>query len=169
VRVGLRASVMTACPCTQAFSWYSTVLSLADRFGVDVANEVGKHILGHTHSQRGHLEVEIECDHADGLEWIYSAMAAGAHLTHDLLKRSDEHELVERAHQRPQFTEDVVRAVTARLLRASAPMLRSDSEIRVSCRNVESIHSHDVHSAVRGTVADLEAAIAGSMSERHRA
>ncbi len=159
--VGLNASVMTACPCTQAFSWHSTVIALTEVVGVDVANEVGRQLVGYTHSQRGSLEVEIESDDPAGLNWVFDAMAQGAHLTQDLLKRPDEHELVLRAHTRPQFTEDVVRSVATRLL-SVLPQPPTMADIRVSCRNVESIHAHDVHSVVCGPAHELAEVLAAS-------
>jgi GTP cyclohydrolase FolE2 len=157
MRVGLRAAVMTACPCTQAYTWHSTVLALADRFGTDIADAVGEYFVGYTHSQRGNLEADVESDDSAALSWLYAAMESGAQLTYELLKRPDEHELVQRAHGRPQFTEDVARAVAAALLR-SAP-LDPLGDLVVTCRNVESIHAHDVYAVVRGKVGVLAAAL----------
>ncbi len=159
VNVGLGAGVMTACPCTQAFSTYSTVIDMAERYGLDLANELGEQLVTYTHSQRGELAVEAEADGGVSLPELYTAMAAGAHLVFNLLKRPDEHHLVRQAHQRPQFTEDVVRTVAAELVASLSGRLPAERRISVECRNIESIHAHDVHAVVSGTLRELAAAL----------
>jgi GTP cyclohydrolase IV len=109
-KLGLTATIMTACPCTRMYSWYSAVLDLADQVGIELANQIGPKLLTFTHSQRATVQVSI-----DGgpfgmpLSVCYEAICASAHVVHELLKRPDEHHLVRQAHERPQFTEDVVR------------------------------------------------------------
>jgi GTP cyclohydrolase FolE2 len=157
--VALEAAVVTACPCTLAYSSYETVLHLADEFGLEQANAIGGRIRTYTHSQRGILCVRVGMDDDCPLGAAYSAMSRGAHLVHDLLKRPDEHDLVRRAHERPQFTEDVVRNVAAEVVTELGA--HPDRWVSVSCRNLESIHAHDVESVVEGTVGELAGQLRG--------
>ncbi|MGV9836491.1 GTP cyclohydrolase I FolE2 [Nocardia niigatensis] len=156
VRVGVGATVMTACPCTQAWTRYQTIEALLEPLGEAAANEFGFRHPTFTHSQRG-----VVWAHADtgvggvDLNHLFEAIDAGAHLTFELLKRSDEHELVRRAHATPQFTEDVVRDVTAHLIGKYPHLLAPTARVTVLCRNYESIHPHDAVSKVSDTAAAL--------------
>jgi GTP cyclohydrolase-4 len=159
VEVGLTGTIMTACPCTQAYSTYATVLELAGAYGLELANELGSRQLSFTHTQRATVQVMVDVT-PGGLELgdCYRAVCGAAHVVHELLKRPDEHELVRRAHARPQFTEDVARDVAGALLclarqRGVAP----EVGLRVSCTALESIHAHTVTSGVEGTVGQLGA------------
>lgn len=159
-QIGLGADIMTACPCTQAFTRYSTIARLVSSLGVDEANEFGFANPTFTHSQRGRLWLHCgTTDSGVGLEHLYASIDAAAHLTFELLKRPDEHALVRRAHQSPQFTEDVVRDVTAHFVSKNAATLRPQARVEVTCRNVESIHGHDAYSQVSMTVAGIAAAL----------
>ena len=60
-----------------------------------------------------------------------------------LLKREDEKALTEQAYDNPMFVEDVVRAVTERLMRE--PAIRW---FKVQCENFESIHNHSAYALV---------------------
>lgn len=154
--LGLGATIMTACPCTQAFSRYSTIAMLAETVGIEKANEIGFAMPTYTHSQRGELWLRFDTDGGIGLSQAYRAMESGAHLTFELLKRPDEHALVRRAHANPQFTEDVVREVAAQLVIANDGAFTGHSAISVSCRNIESIHGHDAYSEVAACASQIK-------------
>ena len=63
-----------------------------------------------------------------------------------LLKRPDEKYVTEVAFKNPMFVEDVVRAVTQRLLKVS-----EITWFKVACENFESIHNHSAYGQVEWT------------------
>lgn len=96
------------------------------------------------HNQRSAVTVEIRyTDHVwleDLIEWVEECGSAPVFA---LLKREDEKALTEQAYDNPMFVEDVVRAVTQRLLKV--PEI---SWFRVACENFESIHNHSAYAMV---------------------
>ena len=101
------------------------------------------------HNQRSAVKVEIRyTDHIwleDLIEWVEECGSAPVFA---LLKREDEKALTEQAYDNPMFVEDVVRAVTQRLLKVPEV-----TWFRVACENFESIHNHSAYAMVEG--ADL--------------
>lgn len=159
-RVGLTATIMTACPCTRMYSWYSTVLDLADQVGVELANQIGARLLTFTHSQRATVRVDVDGgDLGVPLSVCYDAICASAHVVHELLKRPDEHYLVRQAHERPQFTEDVVREVAAAVALRADQRRQGGNRISATSSALESIHGHTVRSRVEATVDELLALV----------
>ncbi|MDT8442176.1 MAG: GTP cyclohydrolase FolE2 [Desulfuromonadales bacterium] len=96
------------------------------------------------HNQRSAVRVEIRYrEHVwleDLIGWIE---ACGSAPVYALLKREDEKFLTEQAYDNPMFVEDIVRAVTERLL--GEPRV---SGFRVACENFESIHNHSAYAMV---------------------
>jgi GTP cyclohydrolase I len=96
------------------------------------------------HNQRSAVTVEIRYrEHVwleDLIAWVE---ACGSAPVFALLKRADEKALTERAYDNPMFVEDVVRAVTQRLL--AEPQV---TWFRVACENFESIHNHSAYAMV---------------------
>lgn len=156
-RATIGATIMTACPCTQAYTRYSLIEELAGDIGYEAANSIGFTTPTFTHSQRGRVSLEFQLTEDVDLTHGYQALEDAAHLTFELLKRPDEHALVRRSHERPQFTEDVVRDVTAAFVRATRHTRNDESSMHVSCRNIESIHSHDAISELSISVRDARA------------
>ena len=62
---------------------------------------------------------------------------------YELMKRSDEVEVVEKAHRRPRFVEDCVREMLAGVVRAF-PQLDGASFVSARQENLETIHQHNV-------------------------
>jgi GTP cyclohydrolase IV len=165
-RAGLTATIITACPCTRAYSWHTAVIGLAGVIGIDTANAVGAGLVTYTHSQRATVTVMVDGGNAGiPLPECYEAIRAGAHVVYELLKRPDEHFLVRQAHERPQFTEDVVREVAARIAAQARGPARDQAAVTVTSAAVESIHAHTVRSKVEGTLAELRGYLAGSRHE----
>ncbi len=102
------------------------------------------------HNQRSAVTVEIRySDHIwleDLIAWVE---ACGSAPVFALLKREDEKALTEQAYDNPMFVEDVVRAVTQRLL--EVPEI---TWFRVACENFESIHNHSAYAMVEGPIFD---------------
>jgi len=96
------------------------------------------------HNQRSAVTVEIRyTDHVwleDLIEWVEECGSAPVYA---LLKREDEKTLTEQAYDNPMFVEDVVRAVTQRLLKVPEV-----TWFRVACENFESIHNHSAYAMV---------------------
>src|SRR5439155_1708538 len=91
---------------------------------------------------------------SDGLIGIVeSSMTAP---TFDVLKRPDEGRLVEMAHARPRFVEDVVREVLARVLQKYKD-LPDDVLVKVKSDSEESIHKHDAVAERVATLGELRA------------
>lgn len=158
VTLRLGASVMTACPCTAAYSHHSARLDLADVHGDELAQAVMDGVLTYTHSQRAEVDVTVEAVGGLGLRDCLAALEQATTMTHELLKRPDEHALVRRAHERPQFTEDVVRDVAAALA-DTAPSAARCAVVSVTARALESIHAHDVCARFVGSIGDVIGAL----------
>ena len=76
---------------------------------------------------------------------------------YELMKRSDEVEVVEKAHRRPRFVEDCVREMISSVVR-DFPELDGASFVSARQENLESIHQHNVVAERHGRLAELQAA-----------
>jgi len=127
VRIGVRAAVTSLCPCSREISDYGA------------------------HSQRGHVEVEVEAPGwRDGKsiwpqELFNYADQAGSAQIHPLLKRPDERAVTMLAYDRPAFVEDIARQV---VLAVKADQRCATWNVTVV--NQESIHDHQAIARVRG-------------------
>jgi GTP cyclohydrolase I/GTP cyclohydrolase-4 len=70
------------------------------------------------------------------------------------MKRSDEVEVVEKAHRQPRFVEDCVREMASGVLRAF-PELDEQSFVSARQENLETIHQHNVLAERHGLMAEL--------------
>ena len=136
---------ITACPCTQA---YNSVL-----YG-----QKSEPCPQPTHSQRSRTWLEIgpvamRLHHDD----LLACLEAALHVTSDLLKRSDEADLVLRAHCYPQFAEDAVRETAREVLRLLGGILPEGTELLIESTSLESIHIHDVICRMTTTMGQLAA------------
>src|SRR3954463_14684501 len=113
--VGVAAQGMTACPCAQQLVAGAARERLADDgFDDDQIERIFEHVPVATHNQRGlgtlHIGCPEECVEViqaqDLLEIVESSMSSEIY---ELMKRSDEGAVVEKAHRNPRFVEDCVR------------------------------------------------------------
>src|SRR5919206_739962 len=113
--IGVRAQGMTACPCAQtAVQARSHERLLADGFSEDEIERIFEAVPVATHNQRGLGTLHIGCpedcttdiDAQLLLEIVEDSMSSEIY---ELMKRSDEGAVVEKAHRRPRFVEDCVR------------------------------------------------------------
>src|SRR5205814_6473851 len=113
--VGVEAQGMTACPCAQEMLADRARERLAgDGFDADEVERILELVPVATHNQRGIGTLQVGC--AEGcdvqieagtlLHIVESSMSSEIY---ELMKRSDEAEVVEKAHRRPRFVEDCVR------------------------------------------------------------
>jgi GTP cyclohydrolase-4 len=86
---------------------------------------------------------------------------------YELMKRSDEAAVVEKAHRRPRFVEDCVREMVGGVL-ATFPNLGDDAFVSARQENLESIHQHDVMAERFGLLGEVRHELAtGEPSEHH--
>ncbi len=73
---------------------------------------------------------------------------------YELMKRSDEAHVVEKAHRRPRFVEDCVREMVAGVVGAFPDL---DDRAFISSRqvNLETIHQHNVVAERFGTLGEI--------------
>ena len=115
---------MTACPCAQELVAARARERLAaDGFSEEQIERILERVPVATHNQRGLATLQIGCieecvaeiDASALLEIVESSMSSEIY---ELMKRSDEVEVVEKAHRRPRFVEDCVREMIAGVVRA---------------------------------------------------
>ena len=97
------------------------------------------------------------------LRIIESAMSSEIY---ELMKRSDEVEVVEKAHSRPRFVEDCVREML-RLGLEQFEALGDDAFISARQENLETIHKHSVVAERHGLISASARARAGEPTGRH--
>jgi GTP cyclohydrolase FolE2 len=120
-------------------------------------NEVLKIIMPATHTQRGTATLILDREsskisHKD----LYRILEKSTHLAYDLLKRADEHDLVIRAVQKPQFTEDVAREITDIAYHQFKNTLSADAEIFVESLINDAIHIHDVGTVIKKNFREIQ-------------
>jgi GTP cyclohydrolase I/GTP cyclohydrolase-4 len=113
--IGVTAQGITACPCAQELIAGSARERLeAQGFESEDIDRIFEAVPVATHNQRGlgtlHIgcteQCEDEIDATTLLELVEQSMSSEIY---ELMKRSDEAHVVEKAHRRPRFVEDCVR------------------------------------------------------------
>jgi GTP cyclohydrolase I/GTP cyclohydrolase-4 len=86
---------------------------------------------------------------------------------YELMKRSDEALVVEKAHRRPRFVEDCVREMIRGVVEG-LPELGDDAFVSARQENLETIHQHNVVADRHGMLGELRAELASAEhSPRH--
>jgi len=158
--VGVAAQGMTACPCAQQLvKGVSRARLSADGFTEEEIERIFDHVPVATHNQRGlgtlHIGVpegeDTEIDARTLLDIVESSMSSEIY---ELMKRSDEGAVVEKAHRRPRFVEDCVREMIGGVVAQLTDL--SDAHF-VSARqeNLETIHQHNVVAERHGLLGGL--------------
>ena len=158
--IGVAAQGMTASPDAQRLvAERSRERLAADGFTDDQIAAILEAVPIATHDQRGlgtlHLGLPEECDTdvdaADLLAIVEDSMSSEIY---ELMKRSDEGAVVEKAHRRPRFVEDCVdEAIRGALERYGD--LRDDVFVSARQENFESIHQHSVVAERFGLLGEL--------------
>ncbi len=147
--VGVAAQGMTACPCAQQLVMGSSRERLLDDgFSEDDVQRIFAHVPVATHNQRGlgtlHIGVPegaaTEIDARTLLDIVEGSMSSEIY---ELMKRSDEAAVVEKAHRRPRFVEDCVREMIGSVV-AKLTHLGDDHFVSARQENLETIHQHNV-------------------------
>ncbi len=171
--IGVRAQGMTACPCAQTLvQARAHERLLGDGFSDDEIERIFEAVPVATHNQRGlgtlHIGCPEDCDtDIDAqvlLEIVENSMSSEIY---ELMKRSDEGAVVEKAHRRPRFVEDCVREMIGGVL-TRLDFLGDRHFVSARQENLETIHQHNVQAERFGLIGELRNEIAtGDHSARH--
>jgi GTP cyclohydrolase-4 len=163
--VGVAAQGMTACPCAQQLIMgASRERLLDDGFSEDEVQRIFDHVPVATHNQRGLGTLHIGVPEGAGteieartlLDIVESSMSSEIY---ELMKRSDEGAVVEKAHRRPRFVEDCVREMIGGVL-ALLPEIGDEHFVRARQENLETIHQHNVMAERFGLLGELRRELA---------
>jgi GTP cyclohydrolase I/GTP cyclohydrolase-4 len=171
--IGVAAQGMTACPCAQQLvAGRSRERLAADGFTDDEIGRILEAVPVATHNQRGlgtlHLGLPEDCrtdiDAAELLAIVEDSMSSEIY---ELMKRSDEGAVVEKAHRRPRFVEDCVReAILGAVARFDG--LSDDAFVSSRQENLETIHQHNVVAERFGLLGELRRELdAGEHAAHH--
>jgi GTP cyclohydrolase IV len=158
--IGVTAQGITACPCAQEAVAQSARARLAEQ-GYEPAqiDEILEAVPVATHNQRGLGTLQIGCtelcdDDIDARALLAIIESSMSSEIYELMKRSDEAHVVEKAHRQPRFVEDCVREMISGVI-ATFPEL--DDRVFVSAQqvNLETIHQHNVVAERFGTLGEI--------------
>ncbi|MGI8920741.1 MAG: GTP cyclohydrolase MptA [Solirubrobacteraceae bacterium] len=159
--VGVSAQGMTACPCAQGFVETGARDRLAaEGFDPDTIDRIIDAVPVATHNQRGLGTLligcpegceDVELDAAVLLAIVEDSMSSEIY---ELMKRSDEAAVVEKAHRRPRFVEDCVREMIGGVLER-LPVLTDGAFVSARQENLETIHQHNVVAERFGLLGEL--------------
>ncbi|MBZ8178625.1 GTP cyclohydrolase, FolE2/MptA family [Oscillatoria salina] len=151
--IGLNIKVMTACPCTMKYSRLKAEQDLRSSLGDHFNNSIMQCVPPtFTHSQRGTLSVKVSSENdLIPLQRLYLCISRVAHLVESVLKRPDEHSLVQKSHAKPQFCEDLCREVAVSI----ASEVGSSDLVEVSVELDESIHPHKAFAKLSIKASDI--------------
>jgi GTP cyclohydrolase I/GTP cyclohydrolase-4 len=170
--VGVEAQGMTACPCAQELVMDRSQQRLAEQgFTEDEIARVFESVPVATHNQRGigtlHVGCPEGCEDAIQAETLLEIVEASmSSEIYELMKRSDEVEVVEKAHMHPRFVEDCVREMV-RMASERFAALGDEGFISARQENLETIHTHNVVAERHGLLGELRREIAEGERSRH--
>ena len=158
--IGVTAQGMTACPCAQELITASSRERLeAQGFDDESIERIFEAVPVATHNQRGLGTLLIGCteqcdDDIDAATLLAIVEHAMSSEIYELMKRSDEARVVEKAHRRPRFVEDCVREMIRGTVDAFGMI---DDRAFVTARqvNLETIHQHNVIAERYGTFGEI--------------
>jgi GTP cyclohydrolase IV len=157
---GVTAQGMTACPCAQGLVAASSRERLeAEGFSTDEIDRILEAVPVATHNQRGLGTLYIGCpelceQEIDAATLVGIVEQSMSSEIYELMKRSDEGHVVEKAHRRPRFVEDCVREMVAGVIE-ELPDLDDDAFVLARQVNLETIHQHNVVAERTGTMREI--------------
>lgn len=171
--VGVAAQGMTACPCAQELVAASSRERLsADGFSAAEIERILQAVPVATHNQRGlgtlHIGCPEECTtEVEASELLAIVEGAMSSEIYELMKRSDEGAVVEKAHRRPRFVEDCVREMLAGVVERYGG-LGDTTFVSARQENLETIHQHNVVAERFGLLGELRRElVSGEHFEHH--
>jgi GTP cyclohydrolase I/GTP cyclohydrolase-4 len=171
--IGVEAHGMTACPCAQEMvAERSRERLAADGFTDDEIERVLAAVPVATHNQRGIGRLYVGC--VEGCQREIEAQTllriverSMSSEIYELMKRSDEVEVVERAHMHPRFVEDCVREM-ARMAVEEFGGFEDGTFVLARQENLETIHRHSVVAERHGLIGELREELTDEVHvERH--
>jgi len=171
--VGVRAQGMTACPCAQTLvEGRSRERLVADGFSDEEIGRIFEAVPVATHNQRGlgtlHIGCPEDCDNDIDAEALLAIVEDSmSSEIYELMKRSDEAAVVEKAHRRPRFVEDCVREMVRGVFE-TIPILTDRHFVSARQENLETIHQHNVTAERFGLVSEMRRELrSGEPSSQH--
>jgi GTP cyclohydrolase IV len=171
--IGVAAQGMTACPCAQQLVAGAARGRLtADGFDDDQIARIFEHVPVATHNQRGLGTLYVGCpegceadiDAAQLLAIVEESMSSEIY---EMMKRSDEGAVVEKAHRRPRFVEDCVREMVKGVVEG-LDGLAPGAFVSARQENLETIHQHNVVAERFGLLSELTHELeSGEHAARH--
>jgi len=158
--IGVTAQGMTACPCAQELIAAGARIRLGEEgYDADEIERILEAVPVATHNQRGlgtlHIGLpegsDIELDGAVLVQIVENSMSSEIY---ELMKRSDEAHVVEKAHRHPRFVEDCVREMIKGVV-DQFPQLPGEVFVSARQENLETIHQHNVVAERFGTLAEI--------------
>jgi GTP cyclohydrolase I/GTP cyclohydrolase-4 len=159
---GVTAQGMTACPCAQEIITAGARERLEeDGFSEDEIMRIFEAVPVATHNQRGLGTLfigfpegsDFEIDAPALVEIVESSMSSEIY---ELMKRSDEAHVVEKAHRKPRFVEDCVREMIKGVV-DRFPELADSVFVSARQENLETIHQHNVVAERFGVLGEIRA------------
>jgi len=170
---GVAAQGMTACPCAQKLvEGRSRERLEADGFSDVEIERIFEAVPVATHNQRGlgtlYIGCPEECDNdIDAKTLLGIVEGSMSSEIYELMKRSDEGAVVEKAHRRPRFVEDCVREMVRGVVETFGHLL-DNTYVSARQENLETIHQHNVVAERFGLLGEIRREEAsGEPSERH--
>src|SRR3984893_13142902 len=158
--IGVTAQGMTACPCAQGLV-ADAARERLEAHGFDSAEieRIFESVPVATHNQRGLGTLHIGCtelcdDEIDAMTLLGVVEQSMSSEIYELMKRSDEAHVVEKAHRRPRFVEDCVREMVQGVIE-SFPSLDDRAFVSAEQVNLETIHQHNVVAERFGTLGEI--------------
>ncbi|MGE4426791.1 MAG: GTP cyclohydrolase MptA [Solirubrobacteraceae bacterium] len=164
---GVTAQGITACPCAQEHLRDGAARGLVDAgFDDEQIATILDVVPVATHNQRGlgtlylgrinedggdASNVPQDIDAIDMVRLVEGSMSSEIY---ELMKRTDEGAVVEKAHRNPRFVEDCVRELLRSVVERFGG-LSDDAFVLARQENLETIHQHDVIAERSGTLGEL--------------
>ena len=171
--IGVTAQGMTACPCAQKLVEASARERLTgEGFSAEEIEKIVEAVPIATHNQRGlgtlYIGCTEDCDtEIDGQKLLAIVEDSMSSEIYELMKRSDEGAVVEKAHRRPRFVEDCVREMVRGVV-DGFPNLADEAFVSAKQENLETIHQHNVVADRTGLLGELRREVeTGEHSDRH--
>ncbi len=158
--IGVTAQGMTACPCAQQLVASGSRQRLREEgFDGEEIERILAAVPVATHNQRGLGTLHIGCtelcdDEIEAATLLAIVEHAMSSEIYELMKRSDEAAVVEKAHRRPRFVEDCVREMVRGVIQ-SFPSLADAAFVEARQVNLETIHQHNVVAERFGTLEEV--------------
>jgi GTP cyclohydrolase I/GTP cyclohydrolase-4 len=170
---GVAAQGMTACPCAQELvAGRARERLTGEGFSAEEIERILEAVPVATHNQRGlgtlYLgSVEGDAVPFDAQDLVAIVEGSMSSEIYELMKRSDEGSVVEKAHRRPRFVEDCVREMVKAVVERYAG-LDEGTFVMARQENLETIHQHNVVAERFGLFGELRAEVTtGEHLARH--